>query len=96
MAVLFVEYGERVVIDGNFKEAIEEGVRRAICRRIFEKTVVADPVLVELILKIIPLQLFIRILLRAIKLKFLQVVRALAVRICRRLRCLRRLPELMV
>ncbi len=44
MAVLFVEYGERVVIDGNFKEAIEEGVRRAYVGGYLRKSVVADPV----------------------------------------------------
>lgn len=44
MAVLFVEYGERVVIDGNFKEAIEEGVRRAYIGGYLRKSVVTDPV----------------------------------------------------
>ncbi|WP_444442168.1 fumarate hydratase [Pseudoruminococcus massiliensis] len=44
MAVLFVEYGERVVIDGNFKEAVEEGVRRAYIGGYLRKSVVTDPV----------------------------------------------------
>lgn len=44
MAVLFVEYGERVVIDGNFKEAVEEGVRRAYVCGYLRKSVVTDPV----------------------------------------------------
>lgn len=44
MAVLFVEYGERVVIDGNFREAVEEGVRRAYVGGYLRKSVVTDPV----------------------------------------------------
>lgn len=44
MAVLFVEYGERVVIDGNFKEAVEEGVCRAYVGGYLRKSVVTDPV----------------------------------------------------
>ena len=44
MAVLFVEYGERVVIDGNSKEAVEEGVRRAYVGGYLRKSVVTDPV----------------------------------------------------
>lgn len=44
MAVLFVEYGERVFIDGNFKEAVEEGVRRAYVGGYLRKSVVTDPV----------------------------------------------------
>lgn len=44
MAVLFVEYGERVVIDGNFREAVEEGVRRAYIGGYLRKSVVDDPV----------------------------------------------------
>lgn len=44
MAVLFVEYGERVVIYGNFKEAVEEGVRRAYIGGYLRKSVVTDPV----------------------------------------------------
>lgn len=44
MAVLFVEYGERVVIDGNFRQAIEEGVRRAYIGGYLRKSVVTDPI----------------------------------------------------
>lgn len=44
MAVLFVEYGERVVIDGSFREAVEEGVRRAYVGGYLRKSVVTDPV----------------------------------------------------
>ncbi len=44
MAVLFVEYGERVVIDGNFRQAVEEGVRRAYIGGYLRKSVVTDPV----------------------------------------------------
>lgn len=44
MAVLFVEYGERVVIDGNFREAIEEGIRKAYIGGYLRKSVVDDPV----------------------------------------------------
>lgn len=44
MAVLFVEYGERVVIDGNFRQAVEEGVRRAYISGYLRKSVVTDPV----------------------------------------------------
>ena len=44
MAVLFVEYGDRVVIDGNFKEAVEEGVRSAYLGGYLRKSVVTDPV----------------------------------------------------
>lgn len=44
MAVLFVEYGEKVVIDGSFREAVEEGIRRAYIGGYLRKSVVADPV----------------------------------------------------
>lgn len=44
MAVLFVEYGERVVVDGNFRQAIEEGVRRAYIGGYLRKSVVTDPI----------------------------------------------------
>ncbi len=45
MAVLFVEYGDKVVIDGgNFKEAVEEGVRQAYREGYLRKSVVSDPV----------------------------------------------------
>lgn len=44
MAVLFVEYGERVVIDGSFHEAVQDGVRRAYVGGYLRKSVVTDPV----------------------------------------------------
>ena len=45
MAVLFVEYGEQVVIgDGHFEEAIQEGVRQAYQEGYLRKSVVDDPV----------------------------------------------------
>lgn len=45
MAVLFVEYGDRVVIeDGSFDEAVNEGVRRAYIDGYLRKSVVNDPV----------------------------------------------------
>lgn len=45
MAVLFVEYGDKVVIkDGSFKDAVEEGVRQAYIDGYLRKSVVTDPV----------------------------------------------------
>ena len=45
MAVLFVEYGDKVVIeDGSFDEAVNEGVRKAYEEGCLRKSVVADPV----------------------------------------------------
>ena len=45
MAILFVEYGDKVVIeDGSFEEAVNEGVRRAYCDGYLRKSVVDDPV----------------------------------------------------
>ncbi len=45
MAVLFVEYGDKVVVkDGNFRSAVEEGVRRAYIEGYLRKSVVTDPV----------------------------------------------------
>lgn len=45
MAVLFVEYGERVVIEnGSFEDAVQEGVRRAYIDGYLRKSVVDDPV----------------------------------------------------
>lgn len=45
MAVLFVEYGDKVVVkDGSFREAVEEGVRRAYIDGYLRKSVVCDPV----------------------------------------------------
>ena len=45
MAVLFVEYGDKVVIeDGSFSEAVNEGVRQAYSDGCLRKSVVSDPV----------------------------------------------------
>ena len=45
MAVLFVEYGDKVVIsDGSFEDAVEEGVRQAYTEGYLRKSVVSDPV----------------------------------------------------
>lgn len=45
MAVLFVEYGDKVVIeDGNFEDAVNEGVRQAYGDGYLRKSVVNDPV----------------------------------------------------
>lgn len=45
MAVLFVEYGDRVAIqNGNFSEAVQEGVRRAYIDGYLRKSVVSDPI----------------------------------------------------
>lgn len=45
MAVLFVEYGDKVAIEnGSFDEAVNEGVRQAYSDGYLRKSVVADPV----------------------------------------------------
>ncbi len=45
MAVLFVEYGDKVVIeDGSFEDAVNEGVRQAYGDGYLRKSVVSDPV----------------------------------------------------
>lgn len=45
MAILFVKYGDRVVIeDGSFNEAVTEGVRQAYSEGYLRKSVVTDPV----------------------------------------------------
>ncbi|MGN0449602.1 MAG: fumarate hydratase [Ruminococcus sp.] len=45
MAVLFVEYGDKVVIeDGSFDDAVNEGVRQAYSDGCLRKSVVSDPV----------------------------------------------------
>lgn len=45
MAILFVEYGDRVVIeDGSFEDAVNEGVRQAYKDGYLRKSVVNDPV----------------------------------------------------
>ncbi|HEY8464953.1 MAG TPA: fumarate hydratase [Bacillota bacterium] len=44
MAVVFVEYGQEVMVTGgNFEAAINEGVRQGYCRGYLRKSVVADP-----------------------------------------------------
>ena len=46
MAVLFIEYGDHVVLeDGSFTEAVQEGVRKAYKDGYLRKSVVRDPVL---------------------------------------------------
>lgn len=45
MAILFVEYGDKVVIeDGSFEDAVNEGVRQAYRDGYLRKSVVNDPV----------------------------------------------------
>ncbi len=44
MAVLFVEYGDKVAVDGDFESAVQEGVRRAYEDGYLRKSVVDDPV----------------------------------------------------
>lgn len=45
MAILFVEYGDKVVIeDGSFENAVNEGVRQAYDEGYLRKSVVSDPV----------------------------------------------------
>ena len=45
MAVLFVEYGDKVIIeDGSFQEAVTKGVREAYDEGYLRKSVVSDPV----------------------------------------------------
>lgn len=45
MSVLFVEYGDKVVIeDGSFEDAVNEGVRQAYEDGCLRKSVVSDPV----------------------------------------------------
>lgn len=45
MAVLFVEYGDKVAIEGgSFREAVEQGVREAYRDGYLRKSVVSDPV----------------------------------------------------
>ena len=46
MAFLFVEYGDKVVIEnGSFEEAVQEGVRQAYRDGYLRKSVVSDPVI---------------------------------------------------
>ena len=44
MAVLFIEYGDKVCVDGDFEEAVTEGVRQAYRDGYLRKSVVSDPV----------------------------------------------------
>lgn len=44
MAILFVEYGDKVIIDGDFNEAINLGVKEAYTDGYLRKSVVSDPV----------------------------------------------------
>ena len=45
MAILFIEYGQEVLVTGGgFEEAVQEGVRRAYTDGYLRKSVVADPV----------------------------------------------------
>lgn len=44
MAILFVEYGDKLVIDGDFAKAVNQGVREAYTDGYLRKSVVADPV----------------------------------------------------
>ncbi|MCH5299677.1 MAG: fumarate hydratase [Ruminococcus sp.] len=45
MAILFVEYGDKVVIeDGSFEEAVNQGVREAYEEGYLRKSIVSDPV----------------------------------------------------
>lgn len=45
MAVLFVEYGDKLVVEGSsFEDAVNEGVRRAYKDGYLRKSVVSDPV----------------------------------------------------
>ena len=49
MAILFVEYGDKVVIeDGSFEDAVNEGVRQAYKDGYLRKSVVNDPVFYRL------------------------------------------------
>ncbi len=44
MAVIFVEVGREVYIDGNFEDAINEGVRQGYVDGLLRKSVVRDPI----------------------------------------------------
>lgn len=44
MAILFVEYGDKITIDGDFEDAIQAGVKEAYCDGFLRKSVVDDPV----------------------------------------------------
>lgn len=44
MAILFVEYGDKVTIDGDFTQSVNDGVREAYIDGYLRKSVVDDPV----------------------------------------------------
>ncbi len=44
MAILFVEYGDKLIVDGDFTKAVNDGVREAYIDGYLRKSVVADPV----------------------------------------------------
>jgi fumarate hydratase subunit alpha len=44
MAVLFVEYGDKVTVDGDFEQAVQQGVKNAYIDGYLRKSVVDDPV----------------------------------------------------
>ena len=44
LAVLFVEYGDKVAVDGCFEAAVQQGVREAYIDGYLRKSVVSDPV----------------------------------------------------
>lgn len=44
MAILFVEYGDKLIVDGDFNEAVNQGVREAYTDGYLRKSVVDDPV----------------------------------------------------
>ncbi|MBQ7966100.1 MAG: fumarate hydratase [Ruminococcus sp.] len=44
MSILFVEYGDKVTIDGDFTQAVNDGVREAYIDGYLRKSVVDDPV----------------------------------------------------
>lgn len=44
MAVIFVEVGREVYIDGNFEDAVNEGVRQGYVDGLLRKSVVKDPI----------------------------------------------------
>ncbi len=44
MAVIFVEVGREVYIDGNFEDAVNEGVRQGYVDGLLRKSVVRDPI----------------------------------------------------
>lgn len=47
MVVVFVEIGEEVFIEGNIKEAINEGIRQGYTEGFLRKSVVSDPIIRE-------------------------------------------------